>query len=69
MSSQAEHEAQRVRNAELVKMQEESAVKQEQMRRATEAEVRGRVNPKSKRGNNLRESKEQGSQFVRVGRC
>ena len=46
MSFQAEHEAQRVRNAELVKMQEESAVKQEQMRRATEAEVRREMNPK-----------------------
>ncbi|CAI7787753.1 unnamed protein product [Closterium sp. NIES-54] len=36
---QAEHEAQRARNAELVKMQEESGVRQEQIRRATEEEI------------------------------
>ncbi|KAG8071978.1 hypothetical protein GUJ93_ZPchr0006g41143 [Zizania palustris] len=36
---QAEHEAQRVRNQELVKMQEESAIKQEQIRRAIEEEI------------------------------
>ncbi|CAI5533018.1 unnamed protein product [Closterium sp. Naga37s-1] len=36
---QAEHEAQRARNAELVKMQEESSVRQEQIRRATEEEI------------------------------
>ncbi|XP_062222337.1 uncharacterized protein LOC133921469 [Phragmites australis] len=35
----AEHEAQRVRNQELVKMQEESAIKQEQIRRATEEQI------------------------------
>ncbi|KAG8059767.1 hypothetical protein GUJ93_ZPchr0002g23979 [Zizania palustris] len=35
----AEHEAQRVRNQELVKMQEESAIKQEQIRRAIEEEI------------------------------
>ncbi|XP_062219996.1 uncharacterized protein LOC133919579 [Phragmites australis] len=36
---QAEHEAQRVRNQELVKMQEESAIKQEQIRRAIEEQI------------------------------
>lgn len=36
---QAEHEAQRVRNAELVQLQEESTAKQEQLRRATEEQI------------------------------
>ncbi|KAF8729155.1 hypothetical protein HU200_017737 [Digitaria exilis] len=36
---QAEHEAQRVRNQELVKMQEESAIRLEQIRRATEEQI------------------------------
>ncbi|BAF09735.1 uncharacterized protein [Oryza sativa Japonica Group] len=36
---QADHEAQRVRNQELVKMQEESAIRQEQMRRAIEEQI------------------------------
>ncbi|CAK9192629.1 hypothetical protein BDL97_01G129900 [Sphagnum fallax] len=36
---QAEHEAQRQRNAELVKMQEEAAVRQEQIRRSTEEQI------------------------------
>uniref|UniRef100_A0A0D9VJT8 AAA+ ATPase domain-containing protein n=1 Tax=Leersia perrieri TaxID=77586 RepID=A0A0D9VJT8_9ORYZ len=36
---QADHEAQRMRNQELVKMQEESAMKQEQMRRAIEEQI------------------------------
>ncbi|KAF0934703.1 hypothetical protein E2562_026448 [Oryza meyeriana var. granulata] len=36
---QSDHEAQRVRNQELVKMQEESAIKQEQMRRAIEQQI------------------------------
>jgi ATPase family AAA domain-containing protein 3A/B len=36
---QAEHEAQRQRNVELVKMQEEAAVRQEQIRRSTEEQI------------------------------
>ncbi|CAN6280309.1 unnamed protein product [Urochloa humidicola] len=36
---QADHEAQRVRNQELVKMQEESAIRLEQIRRATEEQI------------------------------
>ncbi|CAM6105880.1 unnamed protein product [Calypogeia fissa] len=36
---QAEHEAQRVRNMELVKLQEEAAVRQEQVRRNTEENI------------------------------
>ncbi|KAL6634959.1 hypothetical protein ACP70R_027630 [Stipagrostis hirtigluma subsp. patula] len=36
---QAEHEAQRVRNQELVKMQEESTMRQEQIRRQTEEQI------------------------------
>ncbi|XP_002982368.2 ATPase family AAA domain-containing protein 3-B [Selaginella moellendorffii] len=36
---QAEHEAQRARNSEMVKMQEESAVRQEQARRLTEEHI------------------------------
>lgn len=36
---QAEHESQRARNQELVKMQEESSVRQEQIRRATEEQI------------------------------
>ncbi|GBG60230.1 hypothetical protein CBR_g3473 [Chara braunii] len=36
---QADHEAQRARNAELVKMQEESAQKQEAIRRMTEEQI------------------------------
>ncbi|XP_050221933.1 uncharacterized protein LOC126672074 [Mercurialis annua] len=36
---QAEHENQRVRNQELVKMQESSSIKQEQARRATEDQI------------------------------
>lgn len=36
---QAEHESQRVRNSELVKMQEESAMRQEQLRRQTEEQI------------------------------
>jgi ATPase family AAA domain-containing protein 3A/B len=36
---QAEHEAQRMRNQELVKMQEDSSVRQEQARRATEEQI------------------------------
>ncbi|KAH9321427.1 hypothetical protein KI387_016066, partial [Taxus chinensis] len=36
---QAEHEAQRLRNQELVKMQEESSMRQEQARRATEEQI------------------------------
>lgn len=36
---QAEHEAQRARNSELVKMQEESSVRQEQLRRQTEEQI------------------------------
>ncbi|GLJ12266.1 hypothetical protein SUGI_0187750 [Cryptomeria japonica] len=36
---QAEHEAQRMRNQELVKMQEESSMRQEQARRATEEQI------------------------------
>ncbi|KAL2636156.1 hypothetical protein R1flu_007635 [Riccia fluitans] len=36
---QAEHEALRVRNAELVKMQEESSARQEQVRRMTEEQI------------------------------
>ncbi|EES07415.1 ATPase family AAA domain-containing protein 3-A [Sorghum bicolor] len=36
---QAEHEAQRIRNQELVKMQEESGIRLEQIRRATEEQI------------------------------
>ncbi|CAD6343424.1 unnamed protein product [Miscanthus lutarioriparius] len=36
---QAEHEAQRLRNQELVKMQEESGIRLEQIRRATEEQI------------------------------
>lgn len=36
---QTEHEAQRRQNAELVRMQEESAVRKEQARRATEEQI------------------------------
>lgn len=36
---QQEHEAQRKQNAELVKMQEESSIRKEQMRRATEEQI------------------------------
>ncbi|KAG0472843.1 hypothetical protein HPP92_014285 [Vanilla planifolia] len=36
---QAEHESQRARNQELVKMQEESSIRQEQIRRATEEQI------------------------------
>lgn len=36
---QAEHESQRARNQELVKMQEESSIRLEQIRRATEEEI------------------------------
>ncbi|KAJ4746406.1 ATPase family AAA domain-containing protein 3 [Rhynchospora pubera] len=36
---QAEHESQRQRNQELVKMQEESSIRQEQIRRATEEQI------------------------------
>ncbi|CAL9091288.1 unnamed protein product [Musa textilis] len=36
---QAEHESQRTRNHELVKMQEESSIRQEQIRRATEEQI------------------------------
>eukprot|EP01018_Ginkgo_biloba_P037515 Gb_39829 [translate_table: standard] len=36
---QAEHEGQRARNQELVKMQEESSIRQEQARRATEEQI------------------------------
>eukprot|EP01018_Ginkgo_biloba_P008265 Gb_11011 [translate_table: standard] len=36
---QAEHEAQRHQNAELVKMQEESSIRQEQARRTTEEQI------------------------------
>ncbi|CAL9099234.1 unnamed protein product [Musa acuminata var. zebrina] len=36
---QAEHESQRGRNQELVKMQEESSIRQEQIRRATEEQI------------------------------
>ncbi|KAF3321537.1 ATPase family AAA domain-containing protein 3-like protein [Carex littledalei] len=36
---QAEHESQRHRNQELVKMQEESSIRQEQIRRATEEQI------------------------------
>ncbi|XP_072958307.1 uncharacterized protein [Typha angustifolia] len=35
----AEHESQRARNQELVKMQEESSIRQEQIRRATEEQI------------------------------
>lgn len=38
-SRQAEHEANRQRNQELVRMQEESAVRQEQIRRNTEEQI------------------------------
>lgn len=40
---QAEHEAQRTRNAELVAMQEESALKQEQLRRSTEEQIQNQL--------------------------
>ncbi|KAJ3680677.1 hypothetical protein LUZ60_016955 [Juncus effusus] len=36
---QADHESQRQRNQELVKMQEESSIRQEQIRRATEEQI------------------------------
>ena len=39
VNMQAEHEAQRSRNGELVKMQEESAARQEQLRRQTEEQI------------------------------
>ena len=39
MLLQAENEYQRVRNQELVKLQEESAIRQEQTRRATEEQI------------------------------
>lgn len=38
-SRQSDHESQRQRNLELVKMQEEAAVRQEQIRRSTEEQI------------------------------
>lgn len=38
-NTQAEHEAQRTLNGELVKMQEESSMRQEQLRRQTEEQI------------------------------
>ncbi|XP_078428538.1 uncharacterized protein LOC144700856 [Wolffia australiana] len=40
---QADHEAQRHQNAELVKMQEESSVRKEQARRATEEQIQAQL--------------------------
>eukprot|EP00249_Psilotum_nudum_P014186 c24707_g1_i1 orf=305-2221(-) len=40
---QSEHEAQRTRNVELVKMQEESSVRQEQMRHQTEEKIQAQL--------------------------
>ena len=40
---QTEHEAQRRQNAELVKMQEEAAIRKEQARRATEEQIQAQL--------------------------
>lgn len=43
ISLQIEHEAQRRQNVELVRMQEESSVRKEQVRRATEEQIQAQL--------------------------
>lgn len=43
LSLQTEHETQRRHNVELVRMQEESAIRKEQARRATEEQIQAQV--------------------------
>ena len=54
---QAEHEANRVRNAEMVKLQEDAAERQEAMKRATEEQIqKGRRETERQRAEIERES-------------